>query len=92
MGDRIRRRSRKQIDLPDRKPLAQFQKPRRRKHILPGLALAQEIDAEIVTARPTGPIADNSTTYIAKSASAISVGPEMVPPGRSMLSRKRCLI
>ena len=92
MSDRVGRGARQQIDFADREPLAQFQKPRRRKHILPGLALAQEIDAEIVTARPTGPIADNSTTYIAKSVSAISVGPEMVPPGRSMLSRKRCLI
>ena len=35
---------------------------------------------------PTGPIADSSTTYIAKSASAISVGPDTVPPGRSILS------
>ena len=40
----------------------------------------------VVTARPTGPIADNSTTYMAKSARAISVGPETVPPGRSMLT------
>jgi hypothetical protein len=47
MGNWIRRRSRQQIDLADRKPLAQFQKPCRRKHILPGLALAQKIDAEI---------------------------------------------
>src|SRR3984885_8617366 len=40
----------------------------------------------VVTARPTGPIADSSTTYRAKSASAISVGPETVPPGRSIWS------
>ena len=40
----------------------------------------------VVTARPTGPIADSSTTYIAKSASAIKVGPETVPPGRSICS------
>ena len=31
----------------------------------------------VVTARPIGPIADSSTTYMAKSASAISVGPEI---------------
>jgi hypothetical protein len=49
--------------------------------------LAQKIDAEIgVTASPTGPIADNSTMYIAVSAKVISAGPETVPPGRSMLS------
>src|SRR5437660_699335 len=29
----------------------------------------------VVTARPTGPIADSSTTYIAHSASAISLAP-----------------
>ena len=40
----------------------------------------------VVTASATGPIADSSTTYIAQSASAISVGPDTVPPGRSMLS------
>ena len=40
----------------------------------------------VVTARPTGPIRDSSTTYMAKSASAISVGPDTVPPGRSMRS------
>ena len=40
----------------------------------------------VVTARPTGPIADSSTTYMAKSASAISVVPETVPPGRSIWS------
>ena len=38
----------------------------------------------VVTASATGPIADSSTTYMAKSASAISVGPEIVPPGRSI--------
>ncbi len=38
----------------------------------------------VVTASPTGPIADSNTTYIAKSARAISVGPETVPPGRSI--------
>ena len=32
------------------------------------------------------PIADSSTTYMAQSASAISVGPETVPPGRNMRS------
>ena len=40
----------------------------------------------VVTAKPTGPIAESSTTYMAKSASAISVGPEIVPPGRSIWS------
>ena len=40
----------------------------------------------VVTASPTGPIAESSTTYIAKSAIAISVGPDTVPPGRSMRS------
>ena len=40
----------------------------------------------VVTASPIGPIADSSTTYMAKSASAISVGPDTVPPGRSILS------
>src|ERR1700687_645865 len=47
MGDRIERRPRQQIDLADRKPLAQFQKPRCRKHILPRLTLAQKIDVEV---------------------------------------------
>src|SRR5262245_43019993 len=42
----------------------------------------------VVTASPTGPIAESSTTYIAQSASAISVGPDTVPPGRSMRSLK----
>src|ERR1700737_514797 len=41
MGDRIRRRPRQQIDLADRKALAELQELCRRQHILPGLALAQ---------------------------------------------------
>ncbi len=36
----------------------------------------------VVTASGTGPIAASSATYMAKSASAIMVGPEIVPPGR----------
>ena len=36
----------------------------------------------VVTASGTGPIEARMPTYIAKSASAIMVGPEMVPPGR----------
>src|ERR1700733_4263747 len=47
VGDRIGRRPRQQADLADRKPLAQFQKPRRRKDVLAGLALAQKVDVEI---------------------------------------------
>ena len=47
MGDRIGLRPRLQVDLADRKPPAQLQKPRRRQRILPGLALAQKIDDEI---------------------------------------------
>ena len=37
----------------------------------------------VVTASGTGPIEASIATYIAKSASAIMVGPEMVPPGRN---------
>ena len=44
----------------------------------------------MVTASGTGPIAASTATYMAKSASAIMVGPEMVPPGRSEVSRKAC--
>src|ERR1700743_3273086 len=47
MRDRIGWRPRQEIDLADRKPLAQLQEPRCRQHILPGLALAQKIDVEI---------------------------------------------
>ena len=87
MGDRIGRRPRQQVDLADRKPLAELQQPGRRQHILPRLPLRRKLMLRlVVTARPTGPIADSSTTYIAKSAIAISVGPDTVPPGRSILS------
>ena len=44
----------------------------------------------MVTASGTGPIAASTATYMAKSASAIMVGPEIVPPGRSEASRKAC--
>src|SRR5258708_1423863 len=47
MSDRIGLHPRQQVDLADRKPPAQLQKPRCRKHILPRLALAQKIDVEI---------------------------------------------
>src|SRR6202166_5385790 len=47
MRDRIGRRARQQIDLADRKPLAKLQQLRRGQHVLPGLALAEEIDVEI---------------------------------------------
>ena len=40
----------------------------------------------VVTASGTQPIADSTATYMAKSASAIMIGPETVPPGRSDLS------
>ena len=43
----------------------------------------------VVTARGCGPIAEKTATYIAKSASSIMVGPEIVPPGRSWLSSNR---
>ena len=36
----------------------------------------------MVTASGTGPIAASTAAYMAKSASAIMVGPEIVPPGR----------
>jgi len=42
MGDRIGRRTRQQIDLAHRQPLAQLQNPRCGKDILPGRALAQK--------------------------------------------------
>ena len=44
----------------------------------------------MVTASGTGPIAASSATYMATSASAIIVGPEIVPPGRSDPSRNAC--
>src|SRR5215468_7850122 len=44
----------------------------------------------MVTANGTGPTAASTATYIAKSASAIMVGPEIVPPGRSERWRKAC--
>jgi hypothetical protein len=40
----------------------------------------------VVTASGWGPIAEKTATYIAKSASSIIVGPDMVPPGRIYLS------
>ncbi|GAA0006668.1 hypothetical protein BRDID11002_66740 [Bradyrhizobium diazoefficiens] len=87
MGDRIGRGAGQEVHFPDRQALAELEQPRLGQNVLAGLALAQEVDVEIVvTASPIGPIADRSTTYIAKSASAISVGPDTVPPGRSILS------
>src|SRR5262249_42977602 len=44
----------------------------------------------MVTASGTGPIAASTATYMAKSASAIMVGPEIVPPGRTERWRKAC--
>ena len=41
----------------------------------------------VVTASGTGPIEASTATYMAKSASAIMVGPDMVPPGRMKSSR-----
>src|SRR5258705_3589335 len=41
----------------------------------------------VVTASGTTPIDDSTATYMAKSASAIMVGPDMVPPGRMKSSR-----
>ncbi len=38
----------------------------------------------VVTASGCGPTAENTATYMAKSASSIMVGPEMVPPGRTL--------
>src|SRR5262249_22920625 len=40
----------------------------------------------MVTASGTGPTAPSTATYMAKSASAIMVGPEIVPPGRMEFS------
>ena len=42
----------------------------------------------VVTASGCGPIAENTATYMAKSASSIMVGPETVPPGRKLASSK----
>ena len=72
MRDRIGRRPRQQIDLADREPLAQLQYPGGRQHILAGLAFAQEVDVEI--------------GGHGKPDRAISVGPDTVPPGRSIRS------
>jgi hypothetical protein len=41
----------------------------------------------MVTASGTGPMVASTATYIAKSASAIMVGPEIVPPGRIDMGR-----
>ena len=43
----------------------------------------------VVTASGTQPIADRTARYMVKSASAIMIGPETVPPGRSD-SRWKC--
>ena len=42
-----------------------------------------------MTASGTQPIAARIATYIPKSASAIMVGPEIVPPGRNDCGSKR---
>ena len=39
----------------------------------------------VVTASGCGPIAENTATYMAKSANSIMVGPDTVPPGRRLL-------
>src|SRR5262245_26116630 len=44
----------------------------------------------MVTANGTGPTAASTATYMAKSASAIMVGPEIVPPGRTETWRNAC--
>ena len=44
----------------------------------------------VVTASGTQPTAESTATYIVKSASAIMVGPEIVPPGRSIWEPKAC--
>ena len=42
----------------------------------------------VVTASGCGPTTENTATYMAKSASSIMVGPEMVPPGRRLAASK----
>ena len=87
MRDWIGRIPRQQHHFADGEPLAQLQNPGFGDHVLPLRALAQEVDVEIGGhGEPDGPIADNNTTYIAQSASVISVAPETVPPGRNMNS------
>src|SRR5436305_9139320 len=85
MGDWIRQRPRQQIDSPTASRLPSFKSLAAASTSCPGWPLRRKLMLRfVVTARPTGPTADNSTTYIAQSASAISVGPEMVPAGRSV--------
>src|SRR6516165_4714083 len=56
-----------------------------------GAALRKKLMLRLmVTANGTGPIAASTATYIARSASAIMVGPEIVPPGRTERWRKAC--
>ena len=77
-----------QDHLADRQPLAELQQLRRRDHVLARLALAQEIDVEIGGDRERRPGRSPTAAphTCAKSASAIRVGPETVPPGRSIRS------
>src|SRR5207253_2030926 len=52
-----------------------------------GAALRKKLMLRLmVTASGTGPMAASTATYMAKSASAIIVGPEIVPPGRTDLA------
>ena len=44
----------------------------------------------VVTANGTQPMAESNVTYIVKSVRPIMVGPEIVPPGRSIRTANAC--
>jgi hypothetical protein len=76
--------------LPHREAFAELQQPALSDQV--GLGRSpQEIDVELGRDRERHPAdADSNDTYIVKSVSAIMAGPEIVPPGRSILGENTC--
>ena len=82
MGDRLAPAVRIDRDLADRQPLADLISRASRDQV-GRVGLRRKLMLRlVVTASGCRPIAENTATYIAKSASTIMVGPEIVPPGR----------
>ena len=87
MGDRVFMAVRADRDLAHGEPFAELHQLRLGDEVALGGRRRKLTLKLVVTASGTGPIEASTATYRAKSASAIMVGPEMVPPGRMKLSR-----
>ena len=84
MRDRLFHAVRADRHLADRQPLAELEQTGLGDQVA-RVGLRRKLMLRlVVTASGSGPIDASTPTYMAKSASAIMVGPEIVPPGRKV--------